>query len=118
MFNMTISPSTPSVPTFDLADRLGKALQYGDVSVQEMARELGVSRNTVGNYINRRTNVPRAVMIVWALRTGVPLEWLQYGTDPSAPGTPDGDGVRMHYVLHGQRRPRSERPSYLTAIAS
>lgn len=44
-----------------------------------MAAELGVARNTVGNYLAGRTSPARSVLRVWALRTGVPFEWLLNG---------------------------------------
>jgi len=44
-----------------------------------MATELGVARNTVGNYLAGRSRPSKSVLRVWALRTGVPFEWLQSG---------------------------------------
>lgn len=71
------------VPVFGLRHRLALALDYSGVSVHDMADELGVSRNTVGNYLAGRTTPHKAVLRVWALRTGVPFEWLARGeVDP------------------------------------
>ena len=67
---------------FDQADRLRRALRISDVGVQEMARELGVERNTVSRYINGHTRAGRATLLVWAMKTGVPIEWLETGTVP------------------------------------
>ena len=64
---------------FDLADRLRKSLRYSGLSVQEMADYLGVSRNTAGRWINGHFTPSRAEQIAWALRTGVPVEWLATG---------------------------------------
>lgn len=44
-----------------------------------MADLLGVTRNTVGNYMAGRTAAPVAVLRVWALRCGVPFDWLLTG---------------------------------------
>ena len=55
------------------------ALDYAHVTIQQMADELGVNRNTVGNYLSGRTKPDRTKVIVWALRTGVPYEWLETG---------------------------------------
>lgn len=82
-------PST-TIPTWTLGDRLSKALDHSGVSVAEMADHLGVSRNTVGNYTSGRTSPRRAVMAMWALRTGVPFEWLMTGDVPTDPPTPTG----------------------------
>jgi len=76
-----------------------KALQHSDVSVQEMASYLGVTRNTVGNWTNGRTGPGTQTMRLWALRTGVPLEWLLTGAIPEwgerdSNPQPDVSGVR------------------------
>lgn len=71
---------------WDLADRLRKALRVSGVGVQEMADELGVERNTVGNYIGGRTVPARAALVVWALKTGVPLAWLANEESPRPVG--------------------------------
>lgn len=65
-----------TAPTWRLQDRLLRALDEVDISVQDMADHLGVSRNTVGNYLAGRTSPNRAILRVWALRCGVPLDWL------------------------------------------
>jgi transcriptional regulator with XRE-family HTH domain len=68
---------TQRVPEFSLGDRLEKALSVAGVSHREMADYLGVSRNTVGNYIAGRTQVTEGVLRLWSFRTLVPLEWLR-----------------------------------------
>lgn len=78
--------TTATVPHFEMRHRLGLALEAADVSVHEMADELGVSRNTVGNYLAGRTRPHKAVLRVWALRTGVPYEWLAGGDSTSKHG--------------------------------
>lgn len=64
------------MPVFGLRHRLALALDHSGVSVHDMADELGVSRNTVGNYLAGRTMPHKAVLRVWAMRCGVPFEWL------------------------------------------
>lgn len=76
---MSEMPQEVHVPSWDLADRMRKALRDTDLAVQEVAEYLGVSRNTVGNWINGRVTPPRPVLRLWALRTGVPLHWLITG---------------------------------------
>lgn len=44
-----------------------------------MAEVLGLSRNSVTNYIHDRTRPPHSVLMVWSMKTGVPLDWLQTG---------------------------------------
>lgn len=88
---------TPAaVPEWTVADRMRKSLTESGIGVSEIADELGVTRGAVGKWINGRVEPRRPTLIAWALRTGVPLEWLETGdvggksngrapaTDPSA----------------------------------
>jgi transcriptional regulator with XRE-family HTH domain len=78
------------VPSFELRHRLGLALEHAGVSVQEMAAELEMSRNTIGNYLSGRRPPTASTMKMWALRCGVPYFWIRYGvTDPAE--IPDGE---------------------------
>lgn len=65
---------------YDLLDRLAKSLRVGGVGKGEMASHLGVSGNTVGNYLAGRTEPDKATLMVWAMRCGVPYEWLKNGS--------------------------------------
>jgi transcriptional regulator with XRE-family HTH domain len=78
---------------------MGLALEASDVKVAEMADELGVGRNTVGNYLAGRTQPSRSTLRVWALRTGVPFEWLLTGTITDN-GDP-GQETRMARCIRG-----------------
>jgi hypothetical protein len=66
----------------DLADRLAKSLQVSGIPVAEMAAYMEVHRNSVGGWLNRRSQPRPANVRLWAIRTGVPYEWLRYGTWP------------------------------------
>jgi transcriptional regulator with XRE-family HTH domain len=79
---MSIEQAVPQIPVFDEADRLRKALREADIGVQEMAEYLGVSRNTVSRWINGAVPPKSHVLRLWALRTGVPYEWLAAGRVP------------------------------------
>lgn len=72
------------------------ALRHADVSVQEMADELGLNRGSLSRWLNDKGTPPRGGFIkLWALRTGVPYQWLLTGADPR-PGEPvkgAGEGV-------------------------
>lgn len=76
----------PGVPAWDLADRMRKALRESGVGVQEMADYLGVTRSTVSTWINGRIQPSVQTLRLWALATGVPLEWLSGGHDPKLRG--------------------------------
>lgn len=84
----TTQPShseTQSPWHFELRHRLALTLEVSGMSVQEMADHLGVSANTVGNYTSGRTAPKRPVLVMWAMRTGAPLEWILTGEDPTDP---------------------------------
>src|SRR4051812_9001888 len=67
------------IPQFEMRHRLQLALEYGNVSVTEMAETLDASRTTVSNYLHGRTKPRRPDLAMWALKCGVPLEWLVTG---------------------------------------
>ncbi|MDP9394381.1 MAG: helix-turn-helix domain-containing protein [Actinomycetota bacterium] len=76
------------VPEWDLADRMRKSLREADVGVQEMADYLGVGRSTISTWINGRITPSTQTMRLWAMRCGVPYEWLRDGDS----GSPEGPG--------------------------
>lgn len=69
---------------FDLADRLRKSLRARGIGVQQIADDVGVSRNTVGNWLSGRSQPAREQLVVWAAYTGAPLSWLLTGEQPPA----------------------------------
>jgi transcriptional regulator with XRE-family HTH domain len=87
MCNMSEQRQAGTIPVWTQGDRLGKALEHSGVRVQEMADHLGVSRFTLSNWIHGKTRPPRSAVMVWALRTGVPLEWLEAGDFLSQPAS-------------------------------
>lgn len=98
------------VPEWDLADRLSKSLRHAGVGTDEMAEHLGVDRKTVGNYKGGRTRPSVAVLRVWAMRCGVPFDWLAHGIiDDDGPDGPGGQAITASRctalspgrVLHG-----------------
>src|SRR5674476_438681 len=81
--------SAGNVPEFDIHDRLRKARDVAGLDQQTLGDEIDVSRNTVVNYENASTKHLKAIVLKqWALRTGVPYEWLMTGEEP--PQAPDG----------------------------
>src|SRR5690606_27177162 len=78
------------IPVFTLGDRLRKARQVTGLEQEDFAAEIGVSRGTVRNYeTGATTRVKPIVLKAWALRSGVPLHWIQTGESPRQ-GDPDG----------------------------
>ncbi len=68
--------ASSTVPQWTLADRLRKALEHASVSGPEMAEYLEVHRNTVSNWIYGHARPPASAVKLWAMRCGVPYEWL------------------------------------------
>jgi len=87
---MTISHHYDERLQFDQADRLRRALRVAQISVQDMAAYLQVSRNTVTAWINGRARPRRRDLAAFAMRTGFPIEWLEFGQMPGGDG---GDGL-------------------------
>ena len=75
---------------WDVCDRLGKSLRVSGKSNAQLADDLGIHRNTVGNYLSGRTPIDRRTLIAWAVVTGVPFKWLETGV---APGPEGGDTI-------------------------
>jgi len=69
-----------TVPEWTLGWRLQRALHHAGMQTDQMAAELGLSRGTVSRWLNDRGAPPKLGYIkVWAMRCGVPLEWLITG---------------------------------------
>ena len=91
---MTTNTDTANIPMFTRGDRMAKALEHSRVTVSEMADYLGVSRQTIGNWMHGRTQPSKGDLRLWAMRTGVPLEWIETGRTGS--GAPRGGGQLPH----------------------
>lgn len=87
---------TGLIPSWTQGDRLGKALRSQGITNQEMADYLGVSRNTITNYIHDNRKVPLGTLRLWAMRTGVPLAWLETGVAPTEDD--GGDGTALPWI--------------------
>ncbi len=80
---------------FDMPDRMRRSLRISGVSAGDMADYLGVRREAVSTWLSGRVNPRKSTLRLWAMRTGVPLEWIETGQvpDPDDP-TPD-DGAQL-----------------------
>ena len=76
---------------FDIYDRLRKSMRVADKSSSDIARDLGVHRNTIANVLAGRVPLERRTLLAWAMATSVSVEWLETGHAPSDPD--DGGGV-------------------------
>ncbi len=86
---MTTAYEPGTIPEFDRADRLKKAIRVSDVQIMDMAEYLGVTRETLSRYLNGKQQAPLAIVRLVALRTGVPVNWILTGDD-STDGPDDG----------------------------
>lgn len=78
------------VPQWTLGDRLRKARHEAGIDITDMADDIGVTPRTISNYELDATRAPKLVIRQYALRTGVPVAWLEGGTFH-----PEGDNVRV-----------------------
>lgn len=100
LFTMSNNAAVARPPEVEPRHRMEIALEWAGISKQQMADHLGLNRHTVTNYLSGRSRPPRSTVIVWALRCGVPLEWIEHGTEPQDdPEDPrDTDRVIRRYV--------------------
>lgn len=77
---MATQPVETTAPPIPLHYRLRLALEVSGVTVDDMAEELDKHPNTVHNYVGGRTRPDRANVATWAMRCGVPFEWLWSGS--------------------------------------
>ena len=69
-------------PQLTLGWRLRMALEHAGVTVNEMADVLGIkSRDTMAAWLHDRRTPRAAYVRQWAVKTGVPYNWL-VGADP------------------------------------
>lgn len=90
MSTPTIARSANLVPEWTLTDRLRKAREHAGLEQLDLAQTAGISRAAISAAENGR-NVPhRSTLMLWALATGVSVEWLETGEAPSEEGASDG----------------------------
>ncbi len=89
--------SAGGIPEFTLGDRLRKARELTGLTVRQFAAEIGVSHGTITNAEGDRRGVRPITIKAYAMRSGVPVEWLQTGRTPTLPtDDPKGDPASGH----------------------
>lgn len=87
---MSLQTTSTHVPQFTFGWRLRLAVEQSDESVGSLAAKLGYSRSQLSRWM-RDDGMPRpTVVAAWAMATGVPVEWLRTGEEPTT--GPDGGG--------------------------
>lgn len=102
------------IPDWRLQDRLARALDVNGVSVQEMADWLGLSRQTVGNYLAGRQTPKHQTLVSWAIRCGVSLTWLETGVAPEEGGGADTQSVTLWQPRDGWTVSAAQLPGQLS----
>ncbi|EOM74367.1 XRE family transcriptional regulator [Rhodococcus rhodnii] len=69
------------IPEWDVADRMRKAMRVAGLPTGVMADRLGVSRESVGRWINGRVNPSLDTLNRWSEVTGVSYAWIRFGDD-------------------------------------
>lgn len=87
------------VPEWSRGDRFRKARNVTGLTVKEFAIKIGISAKSVNNYEGDHVAPRRVVLNAWALATGVPVEWLELGIEPSDGPDPDGGQPSGPYVV-------------------
>lgn len=74
------------IPTWTLGWRLRRSLELADISVQEIARALHVSRGTVSRWLHDDGIPSEPVIVLWARACLVDYEWLSGEKPPPKDG--------------------------------
>jgi transcriptional regulator with XRE-family HTH domain len=86
---MTTSPDPGHIPEWTRGDRLRKARLLTGMTTRDFATHVGVSQKTITDAENdKRATVRKILLNAWSLATGVPVEWLENGADPTSSPTP------------------------------
>ena len=67
------------IPAWTIGDRMAKARRAAGITTTAMCDYLGIHRNSCNAYEHDRARPPKAIVRLWAIRCGVPADWL----DPS-----------------------------------
>lgn len=98
-----------AVPTLSLAQRLRVAREFANFDQTQLAARTGVARGTVSALEQGHRPPSRATLNLWAMATGVSLEWIRNGESPR----PDGTGAEEESRL----RESNPRPSHYKRMA-
>lgn len=103
------------IPAFTAGDRLKKAREAAGMDQGELAETTGISRSTVSHLELDKAPLKRSYLHLWAMATGVPVEWLETGltVPPQGPGqeaSPAEEVAANLARLASRKRPTSGAP--------
>ncbi|WP_281181831.1 helix-turn-helix domain-containing protein [Nocardia vaccinii] len=79
-------------------------MKLAGISRAEMAEYLGVGQSTVTTWTSDRITPSVQTLRLWALRTGVPFEWLKTGKIPHPDGGPEeGLSAKLPHLDSNQK---------------
>lgn len=78
------------IPQWTLGERLRKAREDAEMSQQQLADLVGISRRSVSAYESGDSTPRRPVLLAWALATGVNMGWLHQDEALRAAAQPEG----------------------------
>ena len=87
---MTSAYEAGRIPEIQVHHRLRIARETANLEQAELAERIGISRQSVSNAEQGRTQPRKITVNAWALATGVPATWLQTGKTPAGPDGPGG----------------------------
>lgn len=76
----------PLLPVWTVGDRLAKAREFADLSQQQMADQLCISRRSIVRHETAATP-PRSIVLAYASVTKVPVWWLEGYDQDTMPNT-------------------------------
>lgn len=85
MSTATTETHAGEIPAWTLADRLRKARIHAGLEQGELADRASLSREAISLAERGKVRPHRATLRLWALATGVSLEWIEKGEVGTAP---------------------------------
>lgn len=97
---MTTQTHEPgSVPEILLHHRLRIAREFAGFEQRDFAEKTGISRATISAAENGHRRPIRSTVKLWALATGVNVEWLETGVTPENNDGGNGESMVNIYYL-------------------
>ena len=91
---MTTAFDTGNIPPIEIRHRLRIAREYAGYDQEQLAKVIGISRNSVTNAEKGKVTARKVVLNAWAIACGVPLSWILTGEPPAGdPGPSSGLGI-------------------------
>jgi len=98
---MTSAYDQGQVPPIEVHHRLRIAREYAGYDQEQLAKIIGIARNTVGNAEKAKVTPRTIVVNAWAMACGVPRDWILTGKHP----TDDPDGGSGLGIISPERNP-------------